>query len=308
MIGDVPLPTFFLAGVPRAGTTSLHSYLAQHPQVFMSPIKEPNYFAAADMLARPDVLRSQEHDRAVLRAYLDGPQRHPNGPYVLEWDDYLMLFRNVRGETAIGEASVDYFYLPSAAPAIRAKLPDARLIFMLRDPADRMFSWYILHLRRYPGTTFRAWFRAAIDSGDASRQAVDCGRYAAHLERFWSMFPRDQIRIYLYEAYCADGGAVLRDMFEFIGVTPNHSVDFSHRYEPRVPRSALLHRLRKQVFGNATITRWLPGRARRALRRLYNRRFVLDPADRRMLVDYYRDEIVRTGDLIGRDLSAWLRA
>jgi sulfotransferase family protein len=306
------LPTFFLAGVPRAGTTSLHAYLAQHPQVFMSPVKEPHFFAAADLLARPDVVRSRAHDRAVLRAYLNGPQTRPVGPYVLEWEDYLMLFRNVRDETAIGEASVDYFVLPSAAPAIRSKLPEARLMFMLRDPAERLFSWYLMNLRRYPRTTFRAWLRTAMNPSDASWRAVDCGRYATHFERFCSIFPRDQMRIYLYEWYRADAGAVLRDMFEFIGVNPDRRIDVSRwHHETRVPRFPVLHWLRERVFGAAPMTAWLPAGAARALHQLYNHRredLVMDPADRRTVVEYYRDEIVRTGDFIGRDLSAWLRA
>jgi hypothetical protein len=306
------LPTFFLAGVPRAGTTSLNLYLAQHPQVFMSPVKEPHFFAAADLLARPDVLRSREHDRAVLRAYLNGPRTRSIGPHVLDWDDYLALFGNVRDESAIGEASVGYFCLPSAAPAIRSKLPDARLMFVLRDPAERLFSWYLMSLRRHPRMPFRTWFRTAMHPGDAIWPAVEVGRYATHLERFCAIFPREHMRIYLYEGYRADAGAVLRDMFEFIGVNPDHSIDFSRRHnEPRVPRFPLLHRLRERVFGDAPIARWLPGRARRALQQLYNRGredLVMDPEDRRMVVDYYRDEIVRAGDLIGRDLSAWLLA
>ena len=300
-------PTFFLAGVPKAGTTSLYFYLAQHPQVFMSPIKEPNFFAAADMLARPGVLRSLERDRSALRAYLNGPRTRPAWHDVFEWDDYLTLFRNARGETAIGEASVNYFFQPSAAPAIRAKLPEARLLFMLRDPAERLFSWYLMNLRRYPGTTFRAWFRAARNPGDA----VNSGRYATHLARFCAIFPRDQMRMYLYDAFRADARGVLRDMFEFIGVNPDSLIDMSRRHnEARVPRFPVLHRLRQRIFGYTPVARWLPAWMRGALTQLYTRRagdLVMDPADRRMVIDYYRDEIERTAALIGRDLSAWLR-
>ena len=132
------LPNFFIAGVPKAGTTSLHRYLCQHPQVYMSPIKEPTFFAAADLLSQDDFRRRQERERAALQSYLAGPQAGPAPLYVTDWDDYLKLFRNVQDETAIGDASAGYFWLPSAAGAIRAKVPDARLIFMLRDPADRV--------------------------------------------------------------------------------------------------------------------------------------------------------------------------
>lgn len=278
----------------------------------MSPVKEPHFFAAADLLARPEVLRSRERDRAVLRAYLNGPRTRPVGPYVLEWDEYVTLFREVRDETAIGESSVDYIVLPSAARAIQSKLPDARLMFMLRDPAERLFSWYLMNLRRYPRTPFREWLRAAMNQDGPSWQAVETGCYATHLERFYALFPRDQVRVYLYEAYRADAAAVLRDMFAFIDVDPAHSIDVSRRHhETRVPRSPMLHSLRERILGATPMTASLPAWAGRALSRLYNRRretLVMDPDDRRAVVEHYRDQIVRTGDLIGRDLTAWLRA
>jgi hypothetical protein len=104
---------------------------------------------------------------------------------------------------------------------------------------------------------------------------------------------------------------VLRDLFAFLNVWPDHPIDLSRRYnETTVPRFQLLHALRQRVFAGATPPRWFPQRARRALQRLYRRPradVAMDPADRRMVVDYYRDEIERTGTLIGRDLSAWLR-
>lgn len=68
------LPNFILAGAPTCGTTSLHHYLHQHPQVFMSPVKEPTFFAASDMLSRDDFLRVIKRDRGALQAYLNGPQ------------------------------------------------------------------------------------------------------------------------------------------------------------------------------------------------------------------------------------------
>jgi hypothetical protein len=78
-------PNFFIVGAAKSGTTSVARYLAEHPQVFMSPIKEPSYFAR-DII--PDL-------------------QPPNwrGGCVLEWEAYLKLFRNVAGESAIGDAS-----------------------------------------------------------------------------------------------------------------------------------------------------------------------------------------------------------
>lgn len=108
-----PTPNFFLVGAPKAGSTSLNHYLDQHPQIYMSPIKEPHYFADE---IRPDNFDDEmrcltEPGLAALREYLQGPAsaKFSGGP-VTEWRDYLKLFQHVNGETAIGEASVGYLW------------------------------------------------------------------------------------------------------------------------------------------------------------------------------------------------------
>ncbi len=308
------LPNFFLVGVAKAGTTSLYRYLREHPQVYMSPIKGPTFFGAADLLLEPHrdvMLEELARHRAALRAYLDGPQELSAEHFVLNWDDYVCLFRDVRDELAVGEASTGYFWLPSAAATIRATLPDARIAVMLRDPAERLFSLYLTTLRAEPGVTFRAWFEATLAEPRRRAVGVEPGRYATHLERFFDLFPSNQLRVYLYEDYRADARAVLRDLFAFLGVNPDYPIDVSRRYnETTVPRFPRLHALRQRVFGVSSPTRWLPARARRAMRRLYHMRPTgrgMDPVDRHAVIDYHRDEIVRTARLLGRDLTAWLR-
>ena len=305
------LPNFFLAGPPKAGTTSLHRYLRQHPQVYMNPIKEPTFFASADLRAREDFQATVARERPALQAYLDGPQEQPAHFWVTEWDDYVAMFRNVRHQTAIGEASVSYFWMPSAAPAIRAKLPGARLVFLLRDPADRLVAWHMMSVRREPRLTFRDWFRRALNGAADRGPAIEGGRFATHLQRFRDHFPPEQMRVYVYESLQADAPGLVRDLLGFLGVDPNQPIDLSRRHQvSMVPRFPRVDRLRRRILGGVPLTSWLPAPAARALQRLYNRgrrSFALLPEDRRMVVDFYRDEILRTADLIGRDLSAWLR-
>ena len=309
--GPAPrVPNFFLAGASRSGTTSLYFYLRQHPQVFLSPVKEPAFFGAADLLAPPyrdKILDILARDRAALQSYLDSPQRPTTWRFVLDWDDYLRLFRDVRDETAIGEASTDYLWLPAAPGAIRSKLPKARIAFVLRDPAERLFTMYLLAQWSDPRLTFAAWFHAGLDQ----RPVVEAGRYATQLRRFFDAFPEDQLRVFLYQDYRADVPGVLRDLFRFLDVAPDHPIDVSRRYnETTVPRFPRMHALRRRLFGHASPTGWLPQGARRAISRFYHShrtRRSMSPADRRIVIDFYRDEILRTAALIGRDLSSWLR-
>ena len=125
------LPNFILAGAPKSGTTALYHYLRQHPQIYMSPIKEPCYFAAE---IRPDNLTAT-HLQHIRRMSRKLPA--PFGWLVSEWDDYVRLFQDVQHETAIGEASVAYLWSETAATNIASRLPDAKIIAVLRDPSER---------------------------------------------------------------------------------------------------------------------------------------------------------------------------
>src|SRR2546425_8264005 len=140
---------------------------------------------------------------------------------------------------------------------------------MLRDPAERLFTLYLLRLWRDPRVSFRAWFHACQKARHLWPSIVGAGRYATHLQRFFELFPRHQVRVYLYEDYQADARVVLRDLFAFLGVRADHPIDVSRRYnETLVPRFPRLHALRRRIFGDASAPRWMPEGARRALRRL----------------------------------------
>jgi len=309
------VPNFLIAGVANAGTTALQIYLRQHPQIFMSPVKEPTFFGGAEAVGGRDgetVRRHVEHEHATVRWYLNqqGLSARPNGP--LDWAEYVQLFDAARNERAIGEASVRYLRLPGAPGAIRERLPGARLIFILRDPAERLYSRYIGSRWRRSALSFADWFANARVPDDEAEEPVDEGKYATHLTRFFALFPREQLRIYLHDDYRANAAAVVRDILEFLQVDPEYPIDSSRRHnEATVPRSRLLHELRRWLVGTGRLPYWIPGPARRALRSFYNRRrpapdVPMDGADRRMVVDFYREEIVRTSELIERDLSAWL--
>lgn len=310
----IPLPTFFLAGAPKAGTTSLYHYLGGHPQIFVSPVKEPTFFAATELLAwKSAAMQERVGDNAeALREYVEGPmdQELPRG-LALEWETYVQLFRNVRDEVAIGEGSAAYFWAPSAPAAIHARIPGARFIVVLRDPAERFFSHCLAAMWTGPHRTVRDRFRSALDGEGEWGPTLDAGRYATNLERFFGLFPREQIRVYRYEALRSDPRALLRDAFSFLGVHPDHEVDLtSRRNEPVLPRYRRLHAIRRAVLGDASVTAMLPESARRALQRRYRQpraELRLEPEERRMLIDYFRDEITRTADLLGWDLTAWLR-
>jgi hypothetical protein len=313
------LPNFFIVGAPKSGTTSLYHCLDQHPDIYMSPVKEPSFFASDIRLE----LLSQEarplirHDPGELRAYLDGPmQEKGRAALVLEWEDYLKLFKNVRNETAIGEASVCYLWSETAALNIRQRVPAAKIIMVLRNPVERAFSQY---LQALASGWVRSSFREVVEL-DARRNGcgfsilyplLDYGRYYQQVQRYLQAFPADRVRIYLYEDYQLQTPAVFEDIFRFLNVAADFQVDSSKKYmEPLLPRVSPLGFVLRRPGLLKKAREVVPSTVRTLLRRLSLRprdATTMDPNDRAYLVNLYREDIRMLSELLGRDLSMWLK-
>jgi hypothetical protein len=238
------VPNFFIAGAPKAGTTSLYHYLDQHPQVYMSAIKEPHFFAAEirEENMDPRLRRSMARDTPDLRRFLSGPMREKRfGGIVADWEDYLRLFENAGDALALGEGSVCYLWSPTAAERIASKIPDAKILVMLRDPAERAFSQY-LH-----GVTNGAihWsFREHIQrnlrqrSGQFSEHYpfLELGLYSEQLGRYLERFGPN-VWVGFHEDFKSRPLEVYRDICRFLGVAQEFSPNMGQRHlEAQVPR------------------------------------------------------------------------
>jgi hypothetical protein len=292
-----PMPNFFVIGVNRAGTTSLHRYLGQHPDIFMSAVKEPSYFAP-EVAAGDPLWPNQLKPVATL-------------------EEYLALFAGVTHERVIGESSAAYLTSRSAPRHLRAAVPHAKLVAVLRNPAERAFSDYCLH-RSFgaESLSFAEAVSAELDHdgpvGGRMRGYVMTGFYGQSLTRYFEYFDRRQLRVYLYEDLQNDLDAMLRDLFAFLEVDPGYVVDTSARHN--ASRYEAKHRGLDRVLRwgpvHSLARRALPTRARiwarETLRRLNSVRPEFSEAVRQRLVELYRPDIELTARLIDRDLSAWL--
>jgi len=305
-------PNFFIVGAAKSGTTSVARYLEEHPQVYMSPIKEPSYFARdmIDSLDLPGWTRNQKG----LERYLNGPMSSRRGGCVLEWEAYLKLFRKVGSEIAIGEASTVYLISPGAPADIRAAIPHARIIVVLRSPIERAFSTYLMFCRN---GRLRARFSDVIRSNAVEslsnwrRMILETRRIAPGFERFLNTFPRNQIRWYFHEELTSDPLAVMRRIYEFLGVDPGFRPDVGRRYnEEMLPKVPMLHYAAYAAGLWKIADRVVPRNARPVLRRfIFRSGAVSQPSreDRAILADYFRDDVSHLSQLVSRDLSHWLR-
>lgn len=235
--------------------------------------------------------------------------------------DYLRLFAQVKNQRAIGEASAAYLYSPATAPRIWKNLPTSRLIALLRQPADRAYSNYQYNVQRHlePARTFAE----ALLEEEARRQAgwypmlfyKVHGYYHAQLSVYYDLFPREQIKVYLYEDWKNTPQAMLRDLFRFLEVDENFAPEIRRSNVTLLPKSRRLHNLAAHPQRIEQLTPFLPTTAQRAvvsaLRRIDNQFNLappppLDPEIRARLTADYREDILKLQDLIGRDLAHWL--
>jgi hypothetical protein len=296
-------PTFLILGAMKAGTTALYTQLGTHPEVFMSPVKEPNYFAFA----------GQDLN---FQAPIDRRPDGINHTSITDWDDYRALYDAADPDQARGEASHTSLYWPDAADNVKRRVPDARLIAILRNPVERAYSEY-LHFRR-DGDEPLDSFAAALDAEEerirndwAMGRYVDRGRYDEQLERYLGRFDREQIRIVLHEDLLQSPETVLRSLCSHIGVDPSVELQRDRRVNKSgVPEREWMHTVLtglqpvRDALGPLIpddIVEWANALKNRNLEKPAMR-----PATRRRLVDTYRPHVRALEDLLDRDLSHWL--
>lgn len=295
------LPNFFIIGAAKAGTTGLYHTLKQHPQIFMSPIKEPRYFG---MGGRSNDFRGQGD--SSLTAGM-----------TTRFEDYQLLFDGIGDQPAIGEASTWYLMQSeTAAPGIRRCIPNARLIAILRQPAERAYSHYLMYVSL--GHERRSFRDALQAEPERTRMHWAPGwRYKANgfyhhlLQPYTLAFPRQQMRFYLYEDWKTNPTWMLRDIFDYLGVS---KIDL-HVLKKNVtwhPRSTLLQHI---LASKNPLKLWLKQNMPASLRHRLSAALWrlnkgtpprIDPAIHRKLTAEYREDILNVQDLIGRDLTHWL--
>ena len=286
------LPNFIIFGVAKAGTTSLYHYLDQHPQIFMCPDKGTNYFGYEDARAWKWV---DEGDPPLLRNF-----------QAKTFAEYEAFFAGVGDEIAIGEVSPQYFRCPTAARRIREYLPEVKLVASLRNPAERAFSGFLMRVRR--GEPVKSMYAELTPQSSHVKE----GFYYPRLKRYFDLFPREQIKIYLFDEFKQDPLKVVCDMFAFLGVDTSFLPDISTRHNPAaMPKNRLLNKLFFDPALIRLVKSVLPERAQEAAKWVQQQNLTSAPklpADlRARLLEIYQEDIIQLEQLLERDLSIWLQ-
>jgi hypothetical protein len=300
----VALPDFLLLGAPKTGTTALHVALARHPELFLSTNKEPKFFLA------------------------DGPPPTGGGPgdaktyreYVWRQADYEGLFAQAPAGALKGESTTLYLRDPAAHRRIKAMVPDAKLIAVLRDPVDRAHSNWT-HLRS-AGLEHEADFLTACGLEDERAtkgwgpfwRYLGLGLYGEQLEHLYSLFPQDQVLLLLYRDLRNHPAEVLDRICSFLGVATGLLTELpAENVTVQASDSRVNQTLSRGVRAIERVASKLPGSAghrllapaERFLQREQQVRTPLSLADRASLVAHFESDIRLAESLTDLDLTRW---
>ena len=293
-------PNFIIIGAMKAATTSLYTYLKQHPDIFMTKVKEPMFFNNFNQITDFKVLGNKSKKVNSLL-------------------DYFSMFSSVENESAIGEASPAYIYNEKAPYLIKEHLTDVKIIAILRQPTDRAYSNF-LHTKRADRENVNS-FEQAIkiekerisDNWSPLYHYIQKGFYSVQLKRYYNLFPKENIKVYLFEDVVKNPKETLKDIFKFLNVDENIEIDVSKKSNVSgTPKGILGFILKKMRYYNLmpkfAISDYLPTFIISLLfKSVYKDTEKLDSVLRKELTDkYYREEILKLEKLIDKDLSNWL--
>jgi Sulfotransferase family len=223
------IPDFWIVGNPKSGTTALHQMLRTHPDIYMPELKEPRFFAR-ELYPR---MRSK---------------RHPNS-----MEQYLALFAQARPDQRAGEASPSYLRSRMAAQRIAELEPRARIIAILREPADFLRSMHLELLKDH--NEIEKDLRKAIareqrlrDSKPVLSYSDERVEYTAQVRRYHEAFGEDQVLVLIYDDYRADAEGTVRRVLRFLDVDETLPIARSEANRSVAVRSPRAYEMMRSLY------------------------------------------------------------
>ncbi len=293
-------PNFIIIGAMKAATTSLYTYLKQHPDVFMPSLKEPMFFN-----------NLQQKNNFVIRG--------SKSKKITTFDKYYALFNKVDKEKAIGEASPAYIYNSQCSSLIKKHLPNTKIIAIIRQPVERAYSNY-LHAKRAdrePLDNFEDAFNAEEDRIKLKWSPLyhykSKGFYYKQLKKYYNLFPEKHIKIILFKDLCIKPEKIIQEVFNFLEIDNKFIVNTSNKANisgtPKGLLGWIIMKMRKyNLIPNFEFSKILPKFITNIiLKTIYQKP---DKINKNLVTKltkkYYIEDIKKLEKLIKKDLSHWL--
>ena len=280
-------PNFFIVGAPKAGTTSLYEYLKKIPGVYMSPVKEPNYFSVNTI-----------------------PENFPKRP-IRDKKKYLNLFEKVKDEKIVGEASPPYLSDPDVPKLIHEIIPSARILISLRDPVERLFSHYLMLARSgYMKSSFLEELKKELRRRTANsipHLRFEMGLYSENVKKYLDTFGSKQVKILIFEEWVSDPKATIEEILRFLGL---NQIITDFESEAHNPYVAVRGPLAQQILVSKTVSKITKNIIPRSARAFIRDTFFLkkrpkpkmDQESKEILVKFYHDDVQKLQTILGRKL------
>lgn len=300
------LPNFLIVGAAKSGTTSLYYYLKKHPEIYMSPVKEPHFLVYHALEFPHRGVHDGTFDENIVK----------------DFTEYRSLFSNVKAEKKIGEASTAYlYYYKNAIPKIKKILGDIKTLIILRNPIDRAYSAYIMAIK---GQTEFLSFEDALAKEEKRMENnwapyyyyTDFGFYYKQVKVYLENF--SQVKVCLFDDLKEDTVGFLKDVYNFLDVdstfVPNNLGKIYN--VSGIAKYRIIHHVLTKPnpvkFMSKMILKVLLGEDRKTaigadIRRYFFRKPKMKAETRQYLIRLYREDILALQDLINRDLSHWLK-
>ena len=300
---NLKLPNFLIVGAAKSGTSSLHNYLNQHNDIFLPSytenglkVKEPRFFIK-------DLVKNRLHSG------------------VWDWNEYKSLFKSSNDFKAVGESTVLYlYYYEHAINNIKQYLgSDVKIIIMLRNPVDRAYSAYV-HVSRGLKESFSFEESLILEKDRLEHDQKltpmvmyqDMGLYYKMVNYYINEF--ENIHIIFYDDFKDNTELELKKTFDFLEVCPNQKIDFSVKHnvgglqwknnfvKKIFMRDNLLRRTSKRIFNSN-----LRKNTRKNLENFFKKKVDnMNEETRAKLSEYYKDDVMKLGNLLKKDLSKWI--
>lgn len=289
----VARPNFFIIGAMKSGTTSLHSYLHGHPDIFMCHPKEPSYFV----------------DRSQLKVIW--PEMEKRGYWKSE-EAYLALFEDAGPVPVIGESSTNYTklnFVTGVPERLASFAPDAKLLYIMRDPVERTISHYWHNVQLHGES--RPLSRAVKEDA----HYMEVSYYAMQLKAFLKVFPQEQIKTLVFEEFKKDPSGTLKDIYTWLGVRDDFTPDNLEKKYNESPSSmkqatagGILYSIRYSRLWSA-MGPLIPPKLRSFARKLSEREVRRHDVNNDEVIDFLRpiqqQQVAELEELLNRDFKAW---
>ena len=314
----MPRPTFMIAGERKCGTTMLHHWMSHHPDVYMYPPWDVNYFIDNEISRTLEWRDGEANPQVWERSH--------------SIEEYEALFRDGQGRLAIGEKSADIFFWRPAHERVARYLPEARFIVVLRNPVNRAWSHYWNEMGKGAGRETLDFETAVETEEERARRSAYArlhlsyfvrGFYDRTLENWLRFIPLSRLLVLTLEQIHARPTEALRRVYEFIGVDPERGLELAGtrhntnatRVDRKFARLGLIRpfvntylRATDSVAGRVGRTPEQQVRIKRYLQlpvRRSTSRAAMSPDMRRLLAGIYAPHIERLGRMLGRSFPEW---